>query len=151
MPETITTPPSRPPAAQSPTIVVSTDPAARAVAAVGLLTVGIVHVLQIHGQLDGALWLTVGFCLLAITQPVAGLWLLARPSAAAWALAGLVCLLPAVGYILTRSVAMPGDGGDVGNWLEPPGVVALITEWIVVLLAGLALAGKRMPSVLGRR
>jgi hypothetical protein len=91
------------------------DPAVRASAAIGLITVGIIHVLEIQGQLSGAAWLTAGFVLLAASAPVAGLWLLARPSSAAWGFSGLVSFLAAAGYILTRSVPVPGDTADRGN------------------------------------
>jgi hypothetical protein len=119
------------------------DPAVRAVTAIGLITVGIIHALQIQGQLRGAAWLAAGFYLLAVFAPVAGLWLLAMPSPLAWQFGGLVCLLAEAGYILTRSVPVPGDTSDVGNWLEPLGVAAVITEGIVVILAGLVLASIR--------
>jgi hypothetical protein len=116
------------------------DPGVRAAAAIGLITVGLIHVLEIQGQLSGAAWLTAGFVLLAVSAPAAGLWLLARPSSPAWQFSGLVCFLAAAGYILTRSVPVPGDKGDVGNWLEPLGLAALFTEGIVTILAGLVLA-----------
>jgi hypothetical protein len=116
------------------------DPAVRAAGAIGLLTVGLIHVLEIQGQLSGTVWLTAGFCLLAVAAPVAGLWLLARPSSVAWQFSGLVCLAAAGGYVLTRSVPVPGDSGDRGNWLQPLGVAALFTEGIVAILAGLVLA-----------
>jgi hypothetical protein len=118
----------------------------RASAAIGLITVGIIHVLEIQGQLSGAAWLTAGFVLLAACAPVAGLWLLARPSSAAWGFSGLVCFLAAAGYILTRSVPVPGDTGDRGNWLEPLGVAALFTEGIVTILAVLVLASMATPG-----
>ena len=121
------------------------DPAVRASAAIGLVTVGIIHVLEIQGQLSGAVWLTVGFVLLAACAPDAGLWLLARPSTAAWAFSGLTCFLAAAGYILTRSVAVPGDPDDRGNWLEPLGVAALFTEVIVTILAVVVLASILAP------
>ena len=121
------------------------DPALRAVTATGLITVGVIHALEIQGQLSGAAWLTIGFALLAGVAPLAGIWLLIQPAAASWAFAGLVCLSAALGYILTRSIAVPGDLGDRGNWLEPLGLAALIIEWIVVILTGLALTG-RTPS-----
>jgi hypothetical protein len=116
------------------------DPAVRAAGAIGLITVGLIHVLEIQGQLSGSAWLTAGFCLLAACAPAAGLWLLARPSSAAWQFSGVICFLAAGGYILTRSVPVPGDRSDVGNWLEPLGVAALFTEGIVAILAGLVLA-----------
>ena len=124
------------------------DPAVRASAAIGLMAVGVIHVLEIQGQLSGAAWLTAGFVLLAACAPVAGLWLLARPSSAAWGFSGLVCFFAAAGYILTRSVPVPGDTGDRGNWLEPLGVAALFTEGIVTILAVLVLASMATP---GRR
>jgi hypothetical protein len=122
---------------------VADDPALRGAAAVGLITVGVIHALEIQGQISGAVWLTVGFCLLAGGAPLAGLWLLVRPVLPAWALAGLVGFCAAAGYILTRSVAVPGDPGDRGNWLEPLGLAALIIELLVVILAVLALASQR--------
>jgi uncharacterized membrane protein len=124
------------------------DPAVRAAAAIGLIAVGIIHVLEIQGQRSGAAWLTAGLALLAACAPVAGLWLLARPSSAAWGFSGLVCFLAAAGYILTRSVPVPGDAGDRGNWLDPLGVAALFTEGIVTILAVLVLASMATP---GRR
>ena len=126
------------------------DPAVRAAAAIGLITVGLIHVLEIQGQLSGAAWLTTGFVLLAACAPVAGLWLLARPSTAAWAFSGLVCFLAAAGYILTRSVAVPGDTDDRGNWLEPLGVAALFTEVIVTILAVVVLASIATSGRRGR-
>ena len=117
------------------------DPAVRAVTVIGLIAVGIVHALEIPGQVSGAAWLTIGFCLLAVIAPAAGLWLLIRPSLLTWEAAGLVCALAAAGYVLTRSVPVPGDAGDVGNWLEPLGMASLITEAVVVILAAFILAG----------
>jgi hypothetical protein len=108
---------------------------------IGLIGVGIIHALEIPGQVDFAVWLTIGFCLLAVIAPAAGLWLLIRPSLLAWEFAGVVCVLAAAGYVLTRSIPVPGDTGDVGNWLEPLGVASLITEGLVVILAAMILAG----------
>ena len=120
------------------------DPAVRAAGAIGLMAVGLIHVLEIQGQLSGAAWLTVGFVLLAASAPVAGLWLLARPSSVAWQIGALVCLGAAGGYILTRSVPVPGDTGDRGNWLgDPLGLTSLFVEGIVIVLAVLVLASIR--------
>lgn len=46
-------------------LTVADDPAVRAVTAIGLLAVGIIHALEIPGQLGGAAWLTLGFIGLA--------------------------------------------------------------------------------------
>jgi len=47
-------------------------------------------------------------------------------------LAGLVCGAAIVGYVATRLVAFPQLADDVGNWLEPLGVVAVLSEAVVV-------------------
>jgi hypothetical protein len=122
------------------------DPAVRGSAAVGLVSVGVIHALEIQGQLSGAVWLTVGFCALAAVAPVSGLWLLIRPTWRSWLLALAVSLSAALGYVLTRSLAVPGDPGDRGNWLEPLGLAALIIEWLIVFLAILALRGDRSAA-----
>jgi hypothetical protein len=125
----------------------SVDPAVRAAAAISLIAVGLVHLLEIQGQLSGAAWLTAGFIVLAACAPVAGLLVLARPSPAVWQFGGLTCFLAAAGYIVTRSVPIPGDRGDRGNWLEPLGLTALFTEGIVIVLAALVLASmSRRPK-----
>jgi hypothetical protein len=116
------------------------DPAVRATAAIGLITVGLIHTLEIQGQLSGAAWLTAGFAALALATPAAGLWLLTRPSLGAWQFSALACLLAAGGYILTRSFPVPGDVADRGNWLEPLGVAALFTESMVLILAAVVMA-----------
>jgi hypothetical protein len=116
------------------------DPAVRASAAIGLISIGIIHALEIQGQLSGAVWLAVGFSLLAVVAPIVGLWLLARPSLGAWQFGGLTSAAALGGYILTRSIPVPGDSGDVGNWLEPLGLAAIIAEGVVLILAASILA-----------
>jgi hypothetical protein len=126
--------------------VLPDDPAVRGTGAVVLFSVGIVHALEIQGQVSGAVWLTAGFCLLTVVGPLAGLWLLVRPSSAAWQVGALICLADFTGYVLTRSVQVPGDTGDDGNWLEPLGMVTLIIEGVFIILAVLVLAAARRPG-----
>ena len=57
-----------------------------------------------------------------------------------------VGLSAAAGYILTRSLAMPGDADDRGNWLEPLGLASLIIELVIVILAVLAIASRRRAA-----
>lgn len=126
----------------------SADPAVRGAAATGLVTVGVIHALEIQGQLGFAVWLTAGFFLLAAGAPLLGLWLLVRPSWRSWLAGGVTCAGALAGYILTRSLAVPGDPGDRGNWLEPLGLAAIIIELTIVILAALAL-GSTMRAAAG--
>jgi len=52
-----------------------------------------------------------------------------------WVAAGLIGLATIGGYVMSRTLGVPGDhGADKGNWTEPLGVVSLAVEAIVVLL-----------------
>lgn len=116
------------------------DAAVRAVAAIGLIAVGIIHTLELRDAIGGTAWLAAGFGLLAVTAPACALWLLARPGPLPWLGGGLICLSAGFGYVLTRSVGLPGDRADIGNWFEPLGVTSLITEAVVVILAARVIA-----------
>ncbi len=52
-----------------------------------------------------------------------------RDFLASAALAGAVIL----GYVVNRTVGMPGATDDIGNWFEPLGLLSLVVEgWVVV-------------------
>ena len=55
----------------------------------------------------------------------------------------LTCGLAVLGYAATRLVAFPMLADDVGNWLEPLGVVSVASETVVVVGAFLAIRGSR--------
>jgi hypothetical protein len=56
---------------------------------------------------------------------------------------GVVCALAITAYCLTRLVAFPQLGDDVGNWGEPLGVVSIASEAVVVVLSVAAAAWLR--------
>jgi hypothetical protein len=63
---------------------------------------------------------------------------------AGWAAGALLGVGPFVAYILSRSVGVPGDQGDVGNWGYWVGTVSLFIEAaLVVLSVGMLLALRR--------
>ena len=58
-----------------------------------------------------------------------------------WAAGLLLAAGPFAGYIASRTVGVPGDHGDVGNWGYWVGTVSLVVEAaLMVLSAGLLLA-----------
>jgi hypothetical protein len=58
-----------------------------------------------------------------------------------WAAGLLLGFGPFAGYLLSRSVGVPGDPGDVGNWGYWVGTVSLVVEAaLMVLCAGMLLA-----------
>ena len=54
-----------------------------------------------------------------------------------------LCVAAIVVYALTRSVAFPQIGDDVGNWTETYGVVSISAEAVAALAAGAALFARR--------
>lgn len=61
-----------------------------------------------------------------------------------WAAGALLGFGPFAGYLLTRSVGVPGDSGDVGNWGYWVGTVSLVIEAaLMVLCAGMLLAHRQ--------
>ncbi len=82
----------------------------------------------------------VGGLLTAATLLLVGGW---RP---AWAPAALLGLAPFLGYIATRTVGLPGDSGDVGNWDDWGGTMALLFEASLFVLAISILVSRTRPA-----
>ena len=52
-----------------------------------------------------------------------------------------------VGFTINRTVGMPGATGDIGNWLEPLGLLSLVVEVFVLWQSVAAVVGlSRTPS-----
>ena len=110
------------------------------IAAMLALAVAIIH-LQDQGGLLGdqsVLWLKYGYYLIEITTTVtAGLIL--RGKVVGWIIGSVATTSAMVGYIVSRTVGVPGDPGDIGNWGYTLGTVSLIVEGTFVVIAVLAL------------
>lgn len=79
------------------------------------------------------------FVLLELACLVLAGVVLLRDTPIAYAAAATVCGLAILGYAATRLVAFPLLADDVGNWLEPLGVVSVASEAVVVVAALLVL------------
>jgi hypothetical protein len=108
------------------------------------VAIATVHVADQGGilTLNSPQWLGWGFRLIEVGGVLTALAVvLGRPAWLGWAAGALLGIGPFIGYILTRSVGMPGDPGDVGNWGDWVGTVSLVIEVaLVVLSLGMLLA-----------
>ena len=114
--------------------------AARAVGALALAALAIIHVVDLPGTLGPIPLVGIGYLGIIAAAILIGGVLIARPHWLAWTAAGAVTILAMGGYILTRALrgGFLGDHGDVGNWHCPLGIAALSVESVIILLVLLA-------------
>ena len=116
---------------------------ARAVAALALAALAVIHVVDLPGTLGPTPLVGIGYLGIIAGSILVGGVLIARPHPLAWSAAGAVAIMAMGGYILTRALpgGFLGDHGDVGNWHCPLGIAALSVESVIVLLVLLVVLG----------
>jgi hypothetical protein len=116
------------------------DVIARAVGALALAALAVIHVVDLPGTLGPTPLVGVGYLGIIAAAVVTGGVMITRPHWLAWAAAGGVAAAAMGGYVLTRAVpgGFLGDHADVGNWHCSLGIAALSVEAILILLVGLA-------------
>jgi hypothetical protein len=107
----------------------------RALAAIGLVGIALIHVLDLPGKLEEAPYLGVAYLALIGASLVAAEALVRRDTVLAWLATGGIALATLGGYIVNRTIGMPGAMDDIGNWLEPLGLASLFVEGAVAALA----------------
>jgi hypothetical protein len=111
------------------------EQAARLLAVVGLAGIAVIHILDAPGTFEGVkyiFWLYIAIIVGAIPF---SLLLLQWSSRLAWVGPALLAAGPLVGYLLTRSVGLPGDSADIGNWLDSLGLASMFVEAAVLSLS----------------
>ena len=112
------------------------DSVRRVVAVTALLGIAVIHLMDAPDKFEEVPyigWLFVG---LIVACLVLAEMLTRRDDARAWLAAGIIAGATILGYTLSRSVGLPGEGGEeVGNWKEALGLASLMIEGVVVWLA----------------
>ena len=120
------------------------DGITRGLAAVGLVGVALIHLLDLPGQLSETPYLFVLYlALMASSLALAGV-LIGTSDARAWAAASILSALVIVGYVLIRTTGLPQSSDDVGNWSEPLGMASLFVEGCLVTLGSGVLLARRV-------
>lgn len=105
-------------------------------AAAALLVAAGAHLPVIPEHLVEAPYMGVLFIAFVVAAAAAAVALTVRGSGRApFVAAGVLCAAAVAAYCLTRLVAFPHLGDDVGNWGEPLGVVSLVSETAVLMLS----------------
>jgi len=111
------------------------EAAARLLGVLGIAAIAVVHILDAADTYQSTryiFWLYMAIIVGAI--PIAGV-LLHVASPRAWLGAAALASGPLVGYVLSRSIGLPADSGDIGNWLDTLGMVSLFVEVSVLSLS----------------
>jgi hypothetical protein len=102
--------------------------------AVLVAAAGLAHVPVTQEHLREAPYVGLSFVAFAIVGLVLAVVIWLRPSSTAVTAGGAVCVAAVLTYAATRLVAFPQIGDDVGNWLEPWGVVSVVLESLAVVV-----------------
>ncbi len=100
--------------------------------------VAVIHVIDQGGLTGMAVPLYKGYLFYALEIGgvfAAILLITPRAATAGWVLALGVAVGPVSGYILSRSIGLPGYSDDIGNWFEPLGVASLVVEGLLFICA----------------
>jgi hypothetical protein len=101
------------------------------------LAVAAIHILD-QGGVPGSktpAYVADAYYVLEVAGAVTAALLIAGAVRAGWFLAAGVAAGPFIGYVLSRGPGLPSYTSDVGNWTEPLGLVSLVVEAVLFVLA----------------
>jgi hypothetical protein len=97
------------------------------------------HVPLVREHLEEAPYVGWLFIALSVACIVLGVAILFLDSPGLWVVSGVVCFAAVVAFLASRTVGLPQIGDDIGNWTEPLGFPAVVSQALVPLLAYLHL------------
>jgi len=119
----------------------------RVAVGLGLATVAAIHILDLPGKLAETPYLGVMYIVLIIAAFVLTERLFVVGSRLDFIAAAALSAVVIVAFTINRTVGMPGATGDIGNWLEPLGLLSLVVEAFVLWKSVAAIIGlSRTPG-----
>jgi hypothetical protein len=118
---------------------ISPSPYRRWLAAACLVATAAVHLAIAPEHLREAPYAGVLFIALGAAALATALLLIAVDHELVWLSAGALCVSALASYAISRSIGLPSMADDVGDWLNPLGVVAVLSEATAALIAWQAL------------
>ncbi len=113
----------------------------RVIGLLGCLAVVAIHVID-QGGVPGTKnpdYVQTFYYALEIGGVVGAALLLTRYLTLAWFLTLGIAVGPILGYALSRGPGLPNYTDDIGNWAEPLGIVSLLVEGLLLILAATCL------------
>ncbi len=119
------------------------ESSARLLGAVGVAAIAVIHILDAVGTYESTRWIFWAYiAVIAAAIPVA-LTLTHWASSVAWVATAGLAVGPFIGYLWSRTLGLPGDQPDVGNWLCTLGMASLYVEASVIALSATRLGLRR--------
>lgn len=115
--------------------VAPTDVHTRLLAALGIAGIALIHILNAPDAYASAryiFWLYMA--LVAVSVPMITL-LLQWQSPKVWVASSVLAAAPFFSYLLSRSVGLPADTGEIGDWVDPLGLASLFVEASLLVLS----------------
>ena len=112
----------------------------RITVALSLAVVASMHILDLPGKFAETPYLAIAYIGLIIASAVTIERVLVVGTRLDFLAAAALSALVIVGFIINRTVGMPMATGDIGNWLEPLGLLSLVVEGFVIWQALVAVA-----------
>ncbi|WP_171814497.1 hypothetical protein [Arthrobacter dokdonensis] len=113
----------------------------RALPVAALVVAGAAHIPVIPAHLHEAPYIGILFMVLAAASFVLAAVLALGDVSVAYVTTAVVMGLALLAYVISRTIGLPEIGDDIGNWLEPLGVVSVIAE-ATACLSAVAIAVK---------
>jgi hypothetical protein len=110
-------------------------------AVVALIGVAAIHAIEAPDKFEEIPYQGVLFIALIAGALLAAALVARRGDAFGWLAALAVTALPAIFFVLSRTVGLPGGADDVGAWGEATGIASLVFE-----LGGAAIALRALSS-----
>lgn len=137
------------PAHRDPIGALVSEIATRATIAVGLAGVALIHLLDSIGKWSETRYIFWMYVDLMLGSLATAGWVLSTRSRLALVAAAGVTASALIGFIVNRTVGLPGAMDDIGNWTEPLGLASLFVEGTVVATCLGALAAARAAASRG--
>ena len=103
----------------------------------GLASIVAIHATELADKTSEVPYLGAGSIAL-IAGAVVGIVMLSVRDPRAWRITAATAAATLFGFVLTRTVGLPGSTDDIGNWGETLALWAMVSELIVLVLAALA-------------
>lgn len=115
---------------------------------IGVAAIAAIHVLDLPGKLKETPYLGYLYIVLIVAALVITERLFTVATKLDYLAAGALAAAVFVAFVINRTVGMPGAMDDIGNWLEPLGLLSLVVEVFVVWQSVAAVRAIRRIRVL---